>query len=65
MMGLHIGFGTDSLEEELYDVAGAAYIIHRHHTAEETSKECRVCEDVDGHKEGCPIAAIEAWKLRP
>ena len=27
----------------------------------ETFEECRLCGDVDGHNEGCPVPALRAW----
>ena len=27
----------------------------------ETFVECRLCGDVDGHNDGCPLPALQAW----
>lgn len=35
-----------------------------HSSADETFLECKLCGEWEGHEEGCPVPALEAWLAR-
>ena len=48
--------------ENLIDFAYRSLYDNR---SEETFKECQICDEVDGHRDGCPISGLEKWQLEP
>lgn len=47
--------------ELLEQVLEAGLLKHYDSKSEETLQECLLCDDWEGHKDGCPIPVIEKW----
>jgi len=53
------------LVEQLLDVATSRHTHSGPDGESETFIECHVCGEWEGHKDGCFVAAMQAWQNAP
>lgn len=51
----------DAAFEVLEQALEAGILSHWNSKSEEVFIECLLCDDWEGHKDGCPIPVIEKW----